>query len=64
MTYNSNDNDSDLALFEFLKICFRMCTKRTDHVPIRYWDYYIDGNEEEQWGYGYREVMIAQFEQD
>ena len=64
MTYNSNDNDSDLALFEFLKIYYRLCTNITDHVPIRYWDYYNDGNEEEQWGYSYREVMIAQFEQD
>ena len=60
--YNSNDND--LALFVFLKIYFRMCTNITDHVPIRYWDYYYDGNEEEQWGYGYRDDMIAQFEQD
>ena len=60
--YNSNDND--LALFDFLQIYFRMCTNITDHVPIRYWDYYDDGNEEEQWGYGYRDDMIAQFEQD
>ena len=36
----------------------------TDHVPIRYWDYYNDGNEEEQWGYGYKDDMIAQFKQD
>ena len=41
-----------------------MCTNITDHVPIRYWDYYDDGNEEEQWGYGYRDDMIAQFKQD
>ena len=61
MIYNSNDND--LALFEFLKIYFRMCTKITDLVPVRYWDYYDDGNEEEQWGFGYRDDMIAQFEQ-
>ena len=33
-------------------------------MPIRYCDYYNDGNEEEQWGYGYRDDMIAQFEQD
>ena len=38
--------DNDLALFEFLKFYFRMCTNITDHVPIRYWDYYDDGNEE------------------
>ena len=32
-------NDNDLALFDFLKLYFRMCTNITDHVPIRYWDY-------------------------
>ena len=57
-------NDNDLALFEFLKLYFRMCTNITDHVPIRYWDYYDDGNEEEQWRYGYKDDMIAQFKQD
>ena len=57
-------NDNDLALFEFLKLYFRMCTNITDHVPIRFWDYYDDGNEEEQWGYGYKDDMIAQFKQD
>ena len=57
-------NDNDLALFEFLKLCFRLCTNITDHVPIRFWDYYHDGNEEEQWGYGYKNDMIAQFKQD
>ena len=64
MIYNSNDNDSDLALFDFSEINFRMCTHITDHVPIRYWDYYYYGIEEEQWAYGYRDDMIAQFEQD
>ena len=57
-------NDNDLALFEFLKLYFRMCTNITDHVPVRYWDYYSDGNEEEQWGYGYKDDMIARFKQD
>ncbi len=55
-------NDKDLALFDFLKLNFRMCTNITDHVPIRPW--FIDPDEEEQWGYGYRDVLIAQFEQD
>ena len=41
-----------------------MCFNITNHVPIRYWDYYDDGNEEEQWGYGYRGDMITQFKQD
>ena len=41
-----------------------MCTNITDHVPIRYWDYYGDENEEEQRGYGYRDDMITQFKQD
>ena len=55
-------NDNDLALFDFLKSYFRMCTNITDHVPIRYWD--DDPDEEEQWGFGYKDDMIAQFEQD
>ena len=60
MIYMSNDND--LALFDFLKLYFRMCTNITDHVPIRPW--LDDPDEEEQWGYGYKDDMIAQFEQD
>ena len=59
MIYMSNDND--LALFDFLKLYFRMCTNITDHVPIRKW--FDDPDEEEQRGYGYRDDMIAQFEQ-
>ena len=60
MIYNSNDND--LARFDFLKIYFRMCTNINNHVPIRPWLSHPD--EEEQWGYGYRDDMRAQFEQD
>ena len=60
MIYMSNDND--LALFDFLKLYFRMCTNITDHIPILPW--FDDPDEEEQWGYGYRDDMIAQFEQD
>ena len=41
-----------------------MCTNITDHVPICHWDYYDDGNLEYQWGYGYRDEMIAQYKQD
>ena len=41
-----------------------MCTNITDHVAIRYWDYYDNGNEGGQWGYGYKDDMIAQFKQD
>ena len=55
-------NDNDLALFDFLKLYFRMCPNITDHVPIRLW--FDDPVEEEQWGYGYRDDMIAQFKQD
>ena len=60
MIYNSNEND--LALFDFLKLYFRMCTNISNYVPVRPW--LDDENEEEQWGYGYRDDMIAQFEQD
>ena len=55
-------NDNDLALFDFLKLYFKMCTNITNHVPIRLW--FDDPDEEEQWGYGYRDDMIAQFKQD
>ena len=60
MIYMSNDND--LALFDFLKLYLRMCTNITDHIPIRPW--FDDPDEEEQRGYGYRDDMIALFEQD
>ena len=60
MVYMSNDND--LAVFDVLKLYFRMCTNITYHVPIRSW--FDDPDEGEQWGYGYRDDMIAQFEQD
>ena len=60
MIYMSIDND--LAVFDFLKLYFRMCTNITDHVPVRYWD--DDPDEEEQWWYGYKDDMMAQFEQD
>ena len=60
VVYMSNDND--LAVFDFLKLYFRLCTNITDHVPIRPW--FDDPDEEEQWGYGYKDDMIAQFEQD
>ena len=38
-----------------------MCTTTNNYVPIRYRD--DDPDEEEQWGYGYRDDMIAQFKQ-
>ena len=55
-------NDNDLALFDFLKLYFRMCTNINSYVPVRLW--FDDPDEEEQWGYGYRDDMIAQFKQD
>ena len=60
MVYMSNDND--LALFDFLKLYFRMCTNINNYFPDRLW--FDDPDEEEQWGYGYKDDMIAQFEQD
>ena len=39
-----------------------MCTNIMNYVPIRLW--FDDPDEEEQWGYGYRDDMIAQFKQD
>ena len=39
-----------------------MCNNITNHVPIRLW--FDDPDEVEQWGYVYRDDMIAQFKQD
>ena len=39
-----------------------MCTVIISCVPVRRWFDHPD--EEEQWGYDYREDMITQFEQD
>ena len=39
-----------------------MCTNISNYVPIRLW--FDDPDEEEQWGYGYRDDMIAQFKQN
>ena len=39
-----------------------MCTNLINYVPVRPW--FDDENEERQWGYGYRDDMIAQFKQD
>ena len=55
-------NEYDLPLFDFLKLYFRTCTNINNYVPISLWD--DDPDEEEQWGYGYRDDMIAQFKQD
>ena len=38
-----------------------MCTNINNYVPIRGW--FDDEGEEEKWGYGYREDMIAQYKQ-
>ena len=51
-----------VELYDFLKTCFRMCTNISNHVPIRFW--FDDPDEEEQFGCGYRDDMITQFEQD
>ena len=59
MNYNSVDV---LALYDFLKLYFTMCTNINNYVPVRNW--FVDPNEEEQWGYGYRDDMIGQFGQD
>ena len=51
-----------VEMYDFLKTYFRMCTNISNYVPIRLWD--DDPDEEEQWGAGYRDDMIAQFKQD
>ena len=39
-----------------------MCTNINKYVPVRFW--FDDPDEEERWGYGYRDDMLAQFKQD
>ena len=39
-----------------------MCTNINNYVAVRPW--FGDKNEEEQWGCGYRDDVIAQFKQD
>ena len=51
-----------VEMYDFLKTYFMMCTNITNHVPIRLW--FDDPYEEEQWGSGYRDDMMAQFKQD
>ena len=51
-----------LALYDFLKFYFRVCTNINNYVPVRRW--FDDEDEEEQWGYGCRDDMMPQFEQD
>ena len=36
-----------------------MCTNINNYLPIGFWD-----DEEEQWGYGFRDDMNTQFKQD
>ena len=50
-------NENDLALFDFLKLYFRLRTNINKHVPVRLW--FDDPDEEKQWGYGYRDDMIT-----
>ena len=39
-----------------------MCTNKNNYFPVRPW--FDVPDEEEQWGCGYRDDMIAQFKQD
>ena len=59
MIYNSVEV---LALYDFSKFYFRMCTNIKNYIPVR--RRFDDPDEEEQWGHGYRDDMIAQFKQD
>ena len=54
MIYNSLEV---LALYDFLRKTFRMCTNRKNYVPVHRW--FDDKVEEEQWGYGVRDDMMA-----
>ena len=51
-----------VAVYDFLKTYFSMCKNIDHYVTVRPW--FDDPDEEEQWGYVYRDDMIAQFQQD
>ena len=51
-----------MALYDFLKSYFKLCTNINNYVQVRRW--FSDPDEEEQWGYGYGDDMIARFEQN
>ena len=51
-----------LPLYEHFKTYFRMCTNLNNYVATRPW--FDDKDANEQWGYDYRDDMIAQFKQD
>ena len=51
-----------VEMYDFLKTYFRMCTNIKNYVPVLPWFDYPD--EEEQWGCGCRDNLIAQFKQD
>ena len=51
-----------VEVYDFLKTYFRMCTNIYDYVPVR--PLFDDPDEEEQWGCGCRDHMMAQFKQD
>ena len=55
-------SSTECVVYDFLNTYFRTCTNISNHVPIRLW--FDDPDEEEQWGCGYRDDMIAQFKQD
>ena len=48
-----------LALYDFLKLYFRMCSNIKKTMSLL-----DDEDEEEEWGYGYGDDMMAQFKQD
>ena len=51
-----------IEVYDFLKLFFRMCTNINNYVPVRPW--FNDEDEDEQWGCGYRDDVIAQFKKD
>ena len=59
MIYN---NVEVLAQYDFIKRYFKMCTFINNYVPVRH--RFNDEDEEEQWGYGYKDDMMTQFKQD
>ena len=50
-----------IEVYDFLKLCFRLCIIINNYVPIR--PCFDDENEGEQWGCGFTDEMIGQFKQ-
>ena len=54
--------DECVEVYDFLKAYFRLCTNINNYVPVR--PRFYDPDEEDHWGCGYRDDLMAQLKQD